>query len=160
MQQRRMPPALVVLEDLDRLFLKSTERGKGPKVTLQHLLNCLDGLGTQDGIIVVATANDTSSLDPSILKRPGRFDRVVPFSKPDERLCAEYLDRLSRSAFNGESPASIVAEAVGLSFAQLRESYILAGQCAYDHSDVDYGLRHEADDLDHLRRSKSCQVRC
>jgi ATP-dependent 26S proteasome regulatory subunit len=50
-------------------------------VSFQTLLNCLDGVGTQEAVIVVATANDPTCLDPAILKRPGRFDRVVQFPK-------------------------------------------------------------------------------
>ena len=73
----RNAPSLLIFEDLDRAFVGTNDQR--PKITLQHFLNCLDGVGTQDGLIVVATANDPSSLGAAILKRPGRFDRVVPF---------------------------------------------------------------------------------
>jgi len=129
-------PSLVVLEDLDRAFGQQDDHDKRLKITLQHFLNCLDGIGTQDGLIVVATANDPSMLDGAILKRPGRFDRVVGFRPPDRRLCASYLHRLSREAFDTASLTSIVEEAEGLSFAQLREAYIFAGQLAFDSRSV------------------------
>lgn len=51
-------PALVILEDLDRVFPLEGKRTKERTVSFQTLLNCLDGVGTQDGVIVVATAND------------------------------------------------------------------------------------------------------
>jgi ATP-dependent Zn protease len=54
-----------------------------------------------DGVIVVATANDPTCLDPAILKRPGRFDRVVQFRNPDADLRREYYRRLS-PALDGE----------------------------------------------------------
>ncbi len=63
-------PALVILEDLDRAFPTEGKRTQERRVSFQTLLNCLDGVGTQDGVIVVATANDPTCLDPAILKRP------------------------------------------------------------------------------------------
>ncbi len=125
----RNAPSLLIFEDLDRAFVvKDDER---PRITLQHFLNCLDGVGTQDGLIVVATANDPSVLDAAILKRPGRFDRVIPFRPPDSDLRADYLHRLTRGTFDNEAMKAVAAMSDGLSFAQLRESYILAGQLAF-----------------------------
>lgn len=66
-------------------------------------------------------------LDAAILKRLGRFDRVVAFHTPSRDLSADYLRHLSRGAFDPESLETITGEAEGLSFAQLRESYIFAG---------------------------------
>jgi ATPase family associated with various cellular activities (AAA) len=55
-------PALVILEDLDRAFPTEGKRTRERAVSFQTLLNCLDGVGTQDGVIVVATANDQPAL--------------------------------------------------------------------------------------------------
>jgi mitochondrial chaperone BCS1 len=63
-------PALVILEDLDRAFPTEGKRTLERTVSFQTLLNCLDGVGSQDGVLVVATANDPTCLDPAILKRP------------------------------------------------------------------------------------------
>jgi len=100
-------------------------------VSLSHLLNCLDGLGTQEGVIVVATANDPTALDPAILRRPGRFDRVVEFPAPDGELRASYLRKFIPRLTEAEIE-DCVDESEGFSFAQLREVYILAGQRAYE----------------------------
>ena len=70
-------PALIILEDIDRAFPAEGKGTREKSVSFQTLLNCLDGVGSQDGVIVVATANNPTCLDPAILKRPGRFDRVV-----------------------------------------------------------------------------------
>jgi len=51
-------PALVILEDLDRAFPTEGKRTRERNVSFQTLLNCLDGVATQDGVVVVATAND------------------------------------------------------------------------------------------------------
>lgn len=128
----RNAPSLLVFEDLDRAFIVKDDSDQRPRITLQHFLNCLDGVGTQDGLIVVATANDPSTLDAAILKRPGRFDRVVGFQLPDRELCVDYLHRLTRGRLGMDELRSAAPEADGFSFAQLRESYIMAGQIAFD----------------------------
>ena len=122
-------PSMVVLEDLDRAFPRHTQSKS--KVSLQQLLNSLDGLGTQDGVVVVATANDPTMLDPAILRRPGRFDRVVCFPVPSPDLRLAFLRKLDPH-LTETALRRAVTESEGFSFAQLREAYILAGQYAFD----------------------------
>jgi ATP-dependent 26S proteasome regulatory subunit len=75
----RNQPSLVLFEDLDRLYSPGASRRDENRtgITLQHLLNAIDGVGSREGVIVVATANDVATLDPALTQRPGRFDRVV-----------------------------------------------------------------------------------
>jgi ATPase family associated with various cellular activities (AAA) len=137
-------PSLVVLEDLDRAFPK-TGQSKS-HISLQQLLNTLDGIASGEGIVVVATANEPTILDPAILRRPGRFDRVVHFPNPSCDLRESYF----RSRKTALAPAEIerVAQASnGLSFAQLREAYIIAGQQAFERQDT----VHQADLLTGIR---------
>jgi hypothetical protein len=125
-------PSLVVLEDIDRAFPSEGKRTRERTVSFQTLLNCLDGLTSQDGVIVVATANDPICLDPAILKRPGRFDRVVQFRNPDADLRRQYYRRLS-STLDGEQFEIAIDKTEGFSFAQLRETYILGAQSAFEN---------------------------
>jgi cell division protease FtsH len=87
-------------------------------------------VGSQDGVIVVATANHPEALDAAILKRPGRFDRVVQFRNPDADLRREYYRRLS-PILRGEKFEIAISQTEGFSFAQLRETYILGAQLAF-----------------------------
>jgi hypothetical protein len=128
-------PSLVIFEDLDRLYGRESEGENKTKITLQHLLNCLDGLGNKDGTIVVATANNPENLDSAILRRPGRFDRVVPFLTPSPSLRREYLTKVTGRRLPTTVLDSAAALSDGFSFAQLRESYILAGQIAFQRND-------------------------
>jgi ATP-dependent 26S proteasome regulatory subunit len=89
-------------------------------------------VGSQDGIVVVATANDPTCLDPAILRRPGRFDRVVHFRNPDDDLRREYYRRLSH-VLTGHEFEIAIEKTEGFSFAQLRETYILGAQSAFEH---------------------------
>lgn len=134
-------PSLLIFEDLDRSFSERDHHDCSSKVTLQHFLNCLDGIGTQNGLLVVATANDPAVLDGAILKRPGRFDRVIGFHPPNRELCARYLSRLSGGKLCTDELRAAALETDGFSFAQLRESYILAGGLAFEHC-LDVSLEH------------------
>ena len=122
-------PSMVLLEDLDRAFPKTGETKS--KISLQQLLNNLDGVNSGEGIVVVATANEPEILDKAILRRPGRFDRVVHFPNPYAALRQQYLQQL-----NPKLPSRhlklCVEQSDGLSFAQLREVHIIAGQRAFE----------------------------
>jgi len=123
-------PNIVALEDIDRAFPKTGE--SGCPLGLHTLLNCLDGLTSQEGVITIATANEPTILDRAILKRPGRFDRVVLFDNPNPETREKY--------FRKKAPyLTVVGEVIeateGFSFAQLQETYILAGQYAYDRNE-------------------------
>jgi SpoVK/Ycf46/Vps4 family AAA+-type ATPase len=125
-------PAMVLLEDLDRAFPKTGQTRSS--ISVQQLLNCLDGVTTGEGIIVVATANEPTILDPAILRRPGRFDRVVHFPNPTRELRQEYFRRMNPT-FSSANLEEAASKSPGFSFAQLREAYIMAGQLAFERKD-------------------------
>ena len=126
-------PSMVVIEDIDRAFPRVPSSGGRCKVSLQQLLNCLDGIDSQDGVIVVATANDPTVLDPAILRRQGRFDRVVSLPAPGRELRLGYFSKFNPH-LNDEALFRAVEDSDGLSFAQLKEAYILAGQKAFERN--------------------------
>jgi ATP-dependent 26S proteasome regulatory subunit len=128
----RTAPSLIIFEDLDRLYGTGTNHDNLTKITLQHLLNCLDGLNSKDGVIVVATANDPTALDPAILRRPGRFDRVIACRPPKAELRLEYLRHLGAITTDDAYLVRISAEMHGFSYAQVRETFVLAGQLAFN----------------------------
>ena len=121
----RERPAMILLEDIDRAFPRTGE--SRTQISLQHLLNCLDGVATGEGIVVVATANEPTALDPAILRRPGRFDRVVCFPNPNATLRGKYFQWMN-AAFTEVELLRPIAESTGFSFAQLRECFVLAAQ--------------------------------
>ncbi|KAL2755423.1 hypothetical protein ACRALDRAFT_1064453 [Sodiomyces alcalophilus JCM 7366] len=90
MFQEVPPRCIVLLEDIDAVWSdrsageKSQDNGVGrdgqnntaPNCTLSGLLNVLDGVGSQEGRIVIMTTNRPEQLD-SALVRPGRVDMKV-----------------------------------------------------------------------------------
>jgi len=125
-------PSLVILEDLDRFF----ELPVGSRrVSLQHLLNCLDGLANGDGLIVVATANNISQFDRALVRRPGRFDRVIEFGLPKEEERREFLRRRLSGILSADSVIRLARQTSGFSFAQMKEAHVIAGQLAFDRGE-------------------------
>ena len=90
---------ILVLEDIDAAQKKrerkkkkgkkkNDEADESPGASLSALLNCLDGLQTPDGLIVVMTTNFPDRLDAALL-RPGRADMHVRFGPLDADLTRE-----------------------------------------------------------------------
>jgi len=83
---RQVSPCIVFFDELDAL---AGRRGQetGTKVTervLNQMLAEMDGLEDMKDILIIAATNRPDMLDPAVL-RPGRFDRILLVSTPDER---------------------------------------------------------------------------
>ena len=86
-QAQRNSPCIVFIDDIDAFAHKRGEVVTSVAMaeqnqTLNQFLNELDG-SENNGTIVVATTNRIGVLDHALL-RPGRFDRIVEVSFPDE----------------------------------------------------------------------------
>jgi len=111
-------PGLLYIEDLDTLL--------GASVSLSHFLNLMDGVHTNSGILVIATANDLSKLKESITDRPSRFDRKWEIPLPDEKMAAKYLKRWFGNTIRRKEYIDIAKESVSnhFSYAYLKELYL------------------------------------
>lgn len=93
---------ILVLEDVDTFGkeLNSREEKNGPvlseapssggKMSLSALLNCLDGVFSKHGVIVIATTNHPEKLDEAFL-RDGRFDFKMHITNPSKNNVESYL---------------------------------------------------------------------
>jgi ATP-dependent 26S proteasome regulatory subunit len=76
--------AIVVIEDIDCIFTdrKSYDTHKN-HITLNGLLNCLDGFNNQEGLILILTTNFPDKLDEALL-RSGRIDLEIELTFLDK----------------------------------------------------------------------------
>ena len=93
-QAKRNAPCLIFIDEIDAV---GRQRGTGlggghdeREQTLNQLLTEMDGFGANEGIIIIAATNRPDVLDPALL-RPGRFDRQVTVSLPDQKERVEIL---------------------------------------------------------------------
>ena len=121
---RKMAPCLLIFEDLDTMITQETR---------SFFLNEVDGLESNDGIMMIGSTNYLEKLDAGITKRPSRFDRKYHFDLPTEPERARYCEYWrSRLAVNKaiEFPPSLSSAIAGItegfSFAYLQEAFITA----------------------------------
>lgn len=116
---RERAPAVVFLEDLD---LVAEIRGTSSTHGLGELLAQMDGFKANDGLVIIATTNQPEAIDEA-LKRPGRFDRHLPFKLPDEDGRRKILSRLLVTLPGGSDAFldRLVTQTGGFSGAHLRE---------------------------------------
>ena len=94
-QARKHSPCLIFIDEIDAVG-RSRFSGIGGghderEQTLNALLVEMDGLETQEGVIVLAATNRPDVLDPALL-RPGRFDRQIVIDLPDIKGRRKVLD--------------------------------------------------------------------
>ena len=119
---RQMTPCLLVFEDLDSLI---TEESRS------FFLNEVDGMESNDGIMMIGSTNYLEKLDSGITKRPSRFDRKYHFDLPATpertRYCDFWRSRLANNKainFPEKMSAAIAGITDGFSFAYLQEAFI------------------------------------
>jgi transitional endoplasmic reticulum ATPase len=86
-------PAILFIDEIDAIAPKREEMGGEKQVerrVVAQLLALMDGLESRGEVIVIGATNIPNSLDPA-LRRPGRFDREIAISIPDQRGRLEIL---------------------------------------------------------------------
>lgn len=123
-QARSMAPCLLIFEDLDSLVNDDVR---------SYFLNEVDGLESNDGILMVGSTNHLDKLDPAISKRPSRFDRKYHFKIPGEeerRLYTSYWRKKllkNQTVDFPEELCDVIAQlSEGFSFAYLKELFVMA----------------------------------
>jgi len=77
-------PSIIFIDEIDAIAPKREEAyGDVEKRVVAQLLALMDGLTERGNVIVLGATNRPDSVDPA-LRRPGRFDREVEISVPNE----------------------------------------------------------------------------
>jgi len=137
----RLKPAVVVIEDIDRLVDNNS-------FPIQDLLNVLDGLGSLPGVMTIATANNEQQLDPALVERPSRFDLVVRVPMPDKEHRETYVRNRSKSleiVLTDEQIEKVLDDTSKYTMAMMQELFTGAVLCSFSE---DKPLVYE-----HLRKS-------
>jgi chaperone BCS1 len=76
--------SILVLEDIDCIFVdrKANDSLKN-NITMNGILNCLDGFNNPEGLIVIMTTNFPKNLDEALM-RCGRIDLDIELSNLDK----------------------------------------------------------------------------
>ena len=106
--------------------LQAYNASRSNQLTLQHLLEILDGVVDVDGRIVIATTNAPEALDPA-LKRAGRLgDFVIRLGE----LAPDQVARALEERFPGAAGSELSgSELSGVTLAHLHQ--VLAGAASY-----------------------------
>jgi transitional endoplasmic reticulum ATPase len=123
-QARKTAPCLLIFEDLDSLVNDDIR---------SYFLNEVDGLESNDGILMIGSTNHLDKLDPAISKRPSRFDRKYHFRIPAEEERMAYVEYWRTKLLENETVefpealCRVVAKlSEGFSFAYLKELFVMA----------------------------------
>ena len=124
LKARQEAPCYLVFEDLDSVVSDQVR---------SFFLNEVDGLSTNDGILMVGSTNHLERLDPGISKRPSRFDRKFLFANPDmaqrDKYCHFWQGKLKHNKkidFPDKLCSEIAKITGGFSFAYIQEAFVAA----------------------------------
>ena len=113
-------PCMALLEDIDAVFKGRENRlgEEGGGLSFDCLLNCLSGIESADGVLVIVTTNRIEDLDDAlgvpneqgISTRPGRIDRAVELLALDdngrrriaERILCDCSDEIEQAIVDGQ----------------------------------------------------------
>lgn len=145
-QAKAAAPAIIFIDEID-----SIGRARGGAVsfgghdereqTLNQILTEMDGFTGSEGVIVIAATNRPDVLDPALL-RPGRFDRHVHVSSPDQVGRRAILEVHTRSVPLAPSVdlGDVASSTPGMVGADLRnlvnESALMAARRGHDRVEM------------------------
>jgi transitional endoplasmic reticulum ATPase len=84
---RQVSPCIIFFDEIDALAGKRGAEGGGARVTervLNQMLAEMDGLEDMKDVLVIGATNRPDMIDPALL-RPGRFDKILLVTSPEEK---------------------------------------------------------------------------
>jgi transitional endoplasmic reticulum ATPase len=94
-------PAVVFIDEIDSIAGERDEDVDMENRVVAQLLTLLDGLETDERVVVIGATNRVEDIDPAI-RRAGRFDRKIEIGVPDKGGRREILDVHTRDMPLGE----------------------------------------------------------
>lgn len=120
---RAQAPCVLFFDEVDALAANRHDlRQSAGRTVINQFLEELDGVSaSNEGVLVMAATNAPWHLDPAF-RRPGRFDKIVLVTPPDEAARASIIDILLKGKpLDGSvKSAAVAARTAGLSGADLK----------------------------------------
>jgi len=123
--QRTPPRSLILIEDIDAFFNSRDKQDSRIQISFSGLLNAIDGVGAQEGRIVVLTTNHRERLDAALI-RPGRIDVEVELGNASPSQLRGLLRRFHPDAGGRIDRIVAAYPARSLSPAQIQQILITA----------------------------------
>jgi transitional endoplasmic reticulum ATPase len=89
---KQVSPAIIFLDEIDAIAPRRgaySDSGVSERMVNQ-LLTSMDGLEGLDNVVIIGATNRPDIIDPALL-RPGRFDRILLVTAPDEQARLKIL---------------------------------------------------------------------
>jgi len=101
-EARENSPCIIFLDEIDAVGGKRTGsafESSGSRMTINQLLQEMDGFKSDENVIVIGATNLKSVLDPALM-RPGRFDLTIDVPMPDKEgrkdILEHYFEKVKR----------------------------------------------------------------
>ena len=146
-------PSIIFIDEIDAIAAKrlqgSTSGDREVQRTLMQLLAEMDGFESRGNVGIIAATNRPDILDPALI-RPGRFDRIIEVSVPDEEGKLEILKIHTQNMTLDPDVdlASIAANAKNASGADLKSICTEAGMFAIREENYSVSSQNFEDALD------------
>ena len=146
----KLSPSIVILEDAE---FCSLDRSFHYTPMIGEILQAMDGISPNEGVITIATTNLVETLDPAIRDRPGRFDHVIRIGTPSLKI-REKLLKTYAAKFSIDSKVSMIQvaqETDNWTGAFLKELFINAELRSEDGTIRLADIQDAIDDISHGR---------
>lgn len=112
-------PVMLLIEDIDTVTPKREQNKEKQFFNLGTLLNVMDGVLARENLILIATTNNHTVLDPALI-RPGRIDRMVHFDLATNEQIAQAI-QLFCPDHEIEACATLAGKVGTVSMAEVQE---------------------------------------
>lgn len=120
-EARRQAPAILFIDEIDAVGSRESDDAQHRSYRAQVIngfLEQMDGIGRQEGVIVIGACNHPDRIDPAVL-RAGRFDLKVEVPLPDTAAIAGILRRHLGAGFDAGALQDLARMATGDSAAEV-----------------------------------------
>lgn len=118
---QKLAPCILFVDEFDSAGdrnSKASDNDDYIRRAVNGLLECLDGIGGREGVIVVGATNYPDKVDEA-LRRPGRLDKLVEIPLPDAAARAGILRFHLKGNLDGVDLAPVVQRTKGMAGAWL-----------------------------------------